>query len=294
MKSKKTHVPVMVREVIKFLNVHLNSRIIDATLGYGGHALRFIEKGAVVLGIEDDPETFAEVTKQFKSVDIGRSKFVNDNFINIDAIAKAEGFEKVDGILLDLGVNTPQLVSETRGFSFSNESAPLDMRLNQITNSVKASDLLNNLREDQLIALFDEFGVPSAKRLTRLIIKRREGVRFQTVGDLLGVVSKLPVRRGKINPATNVFMALRIAVNSENENLKIALPKAFNLLKQSGRMAVISFHSGEDRVVKRFFRSIESENRGTLILKKPIAPSVDEVAANKSARSAKLRVIEKL
>jgi 16S rRNA (cytosine1402-N4)-methyltransferase len=226
------------------------------------------------LGIEADPEML-EIAKER----ISEGKFVLGNFKSIDEIARNNGFENVSGILFDLGVTNLQLTSEGRGFSFANPEAELDMRVNPQDQGVKASDLLNVLREDQLTDLFKEtLDRGAAGWISRKIIKVRP---IQTVGDFLEVCRGLK-GKSSLNEATLPFLAVRIAVNSELENLNEVLPKAYGLLKSGGRMIVISFHSGEDRIVKNFQES------------RLILPSEDEVRVNPRARSAKMRVIEKI
>lgn len=296
----------MVDEVLKALRVFALSKekayFIDATLGSGGHSLKIVKRGGFVLGIEADEGLLKVAKKRLEKAcptpERGSRecfKLVNGNFINLDRFAKDVSLQKVDGILFDLGVTSFQLTSPGRGFSFSNPEAPLDMRIDVKAQKVTAADVLNALREDQLTSLFSVvLERRIAEKLARLILEAREKSKFTKVGDFLEVVKKVnELKVGKLNPATKPFLALRIAVNSELENIKIALPKAFDLLRPKGRLAVISFHSAEDRLVKNFFREKEKEGKAKIVTKKPLEPRKDEVDKNPRARSAKLRVLVK-
>ena len=265
----------MVREVLENLHINKSSQYIDATLGTGGHSLEIIKAGGEVLGIEADPKMLAIAKKR-----VPGGNFILGNFIGIDKIAKENDFNKVSGILFDLGVTNLHLTGDDRGFSFgsSNLESGLDMRLNPEVQGVTAADLLNGLREDQLISLFEttmEMG--NARWLARRIFLEKP----TTIGGLLKICRELK-SKSSLNPATLPFLAVRIAVNSELDNLRDVLPKAFELLKPGGKLIVISFHSGEDRIAKEF-----AKNR--LIL-----PGAGEIRRNPRARSAKLRIYEKI
>jgi len=293
------HHPVLSREVIKYLNIdsiaHLKKegRIIDATIGYGGHSKEFIKRGLRVLGIDEDEVALRYAKKELEKACPVRYRtvsgyfiLVQSNFRNIDRIALENSFTEVDAILFDLGISSPQITSNRLGISFSNENAPLDMRINQKSQSVKACD--------QLIELFEStLSYINARQLAKRVVQRRVEKEFVLVGDLLRVIDELNFRKKKVNKATLPFLALRIAVNSELENLAEALPKAFNLLVGGGRLAIISFHSGEDRIVKNYFTKLEIANTAKVITKKPIIPGIVEKNINPRSRSSKLRVIEK-
>ena len=255
-----------------------------------------------MLGIDADEELLEIARKRLEiacptlnnSVQ-GHFKLVNGNFRNIDEIAKRMEVKEVDGILFDLGVSNLHLKSQTRGFSFESGSAPLDMRIDTKTQGVTAADLLNNLREDQLIGLFNSVMIqPVARKLAKEVVFRRKEKPIKEISDFLAIVRRARVDGGKLNPATLPFMALRMAVNSELENLKIALPKALELLKKGGRLVVISFHSGEDALVKNFFREMQNKNLVKVLTKKPIVSTREEIVKNPRARSAKLRCFEKI
>ncbi|OGM18180.1 16S rRNA (cytosine(1402)-N(4))-methyltransferase [Candidatus Woesebacteria bacterium RBG_19FT_COMBO_47_8] len=299
MEKVSFHEPVLVSEVMEALHFDnpakkgRQARIIDATLGTGGHSFEIIAKGASALGIEADPGMLKLARSRMKTVN-GSLKLVLGNFRDIAEIAEKEGFSPVDGVLFDLGTTSTQLTDEARGFSFANPEAPLDMRINSSLQGVTAADLLNGLRQDQLISLFEKvLNRFSAKRLVREVIKRREVKKFVSVGDFLGVTAGIRPKPG-LNRATLPFLALRMAVNSELENLREALPKAFSLLGKKGRLLVITFHSGEEKETIGFFRRISREGKAKIVSKVPIVPGLEEISANPRARSAKLNILEKI
>lgn len=287
MTNDKSHEPVMVAEVLQYLGTtaHLHSqiRIIDATLGLGGHSEKLLEKGYEVLGIETDETILALANERLAGFKGFHS--VNSNFTKIKSIATENNFNPCSGILFDLGVNSVQLTSDTRGLSYQHTKAPLDMRLS-MGQAVMASDLLNTLREDQLEDLFMQvLGKFESTRLAKKVVARRQITKFETVGDfesLIGEHKALP------------FMALRMAVNSEIDNLASALPDAFELLLPGGVMVVISFHSGEDRIVKRFFGELEKSGEVVELTDGAVKPTAEEISSNPRARSAKMRVIQKI
>jgi len=302
------HKPVLKGEVIEALRLdefaHSKKRavIVDATLGTGGHAVEILIRGSKVLGIEADREMLKVAEERFKkacpSLNYtvqGSFKLVHGNFRNINRFAKDNGFERVDGILFDLGVATPQLTSAKRGFSFQNPNAALDMRIDETSQGVTAADLLATLGEKQLVELFgvvlERF---QARALAKAVVRSRKSRPIKTVGDLLEATEESIRPGGKLHPATKGLLALRIAVNSELANLKEALPNAFELLARGGRLVVISFHSGEDGLTKEFFRQKEKEKEARILSKKPIVPGTTEVRINPRARSAKMRVLEKI
>ena len=304
MQNHKFHTPVLVKEVVEILttNVHLNDQawIIDATLGSGGHTLELIRLGKNVLGIEMDEKMLEIANGRLEKAcpvpdKCGAYKTYHGNFKDIDIIAKEVGIDKIAGILIDLGVSNLQLTSTERGFSFSNPDADLDMRIDQENMGLKASDLLNALRENQLIEVFNQtmdFG--EARALTKKVLRGRAFKKYVSVDDFLGTCESVVKRKNNLHPATRAFLALRMAVNSELENLEEVLPKAISLLMPGGRLAIISFHSGEDKVVKHVFGKSENLNDVSVITKTPLIPSEDEINDNPRSRSAKLRAVEKL
>jgi 16S rRNA (cytosine1402-N4)-methyltransferase len=303
--STKTHEPVMVQEVLEGLKLaHLNEKlskgkvIIDATVGLGGHSIEIIKRGGFVVGIDADGDILKLADERMRSAcptpqDTGGCyQLFHGNFTKIDEFAKSIGIHKFNGILFDLGVNSPQITSPQRGFSFENPDAELDMRINKHEQAVTAADLLNVLDEKKLNELFGKvMSFAESRRLSANVVRVRKDKKFTKVGDLLSILGK-GKKRGVIHPATLPFMALRMAVNTELENLNEALPKALNLLDKKGRLVVISFHSGEDAVVKNFFKSNKKISR--IITKKPLRPGAIEIGKNPRARSSKLRILEKL
>jgi 16S rRNA (cytosine1402-N4)-methyltransferase len=306
----KLHEPVLKDEAIDALGVedkaHLKRypKFIDATVGLGGHTKTIVKMGGNVLGIDADKhsleiaeEGLEKACPSHLSRKVGQFKLVHGNFKDIEKIAREVGYEQVEGILFDLGISTFQFGMESRGFSFTYKNTPLDMRIDKDTQSVKGADLLNVLNKTQLSNLFQVvLPVGLSRKLVSEIMSKREFAKIKTTGDFLEIIEKIIGKRRirGLHPATLPFLALRIAVNSEIENLKESLPLAFGLLIKKGRLVVISFHSGEDVVVKKFFKEKVKEGEGNMIYKKPVTPSQNEIKRNPSARSAKMRVLEKI
>jgi len=282
------HKPVLLEEALDFLKVEKGKRFIDATVGEGGHALAIVQRGGIVLGIDQDPE----ILEQAKSRLGNQAALIQGNFREIERIARENKFTEVDGILLDLGISSWHLKESGRGFSFQKDE-PLDMRADPNLN-VTAADLLNGLTSNELEKLFQKFGEEKrAKQLADAVVRARSLKPFRTTGELVRVIEGAKGHRGKLNPATKIFQALRIAVNDEIENLRSVLPRAFEVLGAGGRLVVVSFHSLEDREVKRFFRQMEEQNRGLVLTEKPRTPTMAELTQNPQSRSAKLRAIER-
>ncbi len=284
MSEPKIHKSVMLDAAVEAMHIKNQAFYIDATLGTGGHSLEILRRGGRVLGIDMDPEMIkiAQIRLE-EEFDKNDFKLVNGNFTEIDSIAKENGWLPVAGILLDLGVSNLHLKDEDRGFSFANPAAKLDMRLNKETQGVSAADLLNVLREDQLEEMFSVVleGGP-ARWLTGRVIYSREKSKIETVGDFLEICKGLKTGKTGLSEATLPFLALRIAVNSELDNLKTVLPKAYDMLEKDGCLVVITFHSGEDKIVKEFTGNSNFSK-----------PGLEEVYDNPRARSAKMRVIKK-
>jgi 16S rRNA (cytosine1402-N4)-methyltransferase len=280
-------------EAVAGLHIKKLGRYIDATLGNGGHALGIIKLGGHVLGIDIDPKMI-EISDTRLSK-LNNFKLVRGNFKDIDRIASENEWTPVDGILFDLGVSNIHLKDLERGFSFENPDASLDMRLDPSEQGVKAYDLLNVLREDQLTNMFEVTLDPGPARwITSRVISARENGQITKVGEMQEICKGLKTGRHGLNEATLPFLALRIAVNSELENLKTGLTKSFGLLKSGGRIVVISFHSKEDEIVKDFFKEKSLEGKAELITFKPVKASDEEVEKNRRARSAKMRVLQKI
>lgn len=310
------HEPVLVQEVVHLLNVKRGGVCIDGTVGSGGHTVALLEAigpGGRLLGIDRDEDAIVRTRQrvadapQFKG---GRASFetVCGNFADIRALAVRAGFRSADGVLLDLGASSEQLDTPERGFSFMHEG-PLDMRMNG-TEGVTAADLVNSLDRDALAALISDHGQERyARRIAASIVGARAAKPVRTTRELAELIEGTVGRRGRIHPATRTFMALRMAVNREIESLEEGLAGALDLLSEGGRLAVISFHSIEDRIVKRFFREHAgrweslaaggrewrgAEPRVRLVNRRPAVPAEGERQRNARARSAKLRVAERI
>jgi 16S rRNA (cytosine1402-N4)-methyltransferase len=285
----RAHVSVLLQPVIEFLAPRDAGRYIDATLGAGGHAAAILDASAPsgrLLGLDADPHALALAAQNLERFG-ARVQLAHTNFENLHAIAAAHGFASADGIVLDLGLSSMQLKDAARGFSFLTDGA-LDMRFDP-NDSTTAADLVNTLSEKELADLIFEYGEERAsRRLARAIVYARP---IRTARQLADVIARAVGRRGKIHPATRTFQALRIAVNRELAVLACVLPQVIETLKPGGRVAMISFHSLEDRRVKYFFR--ESEQLRVLT-KHPVQPADEEIAANPRSRSAKLRVAERM
>lgn len=297
------HTPVLLQETIEALKVQKGKKYIDATVGGGGHVLEILKHGGKVLGIDCDQEAIGYLSEKIKNhkqslfsikskiKNWKRLTLVQGNFRDLGEIARSKGFTKAAGILFDLGVSSYQLEQEARGFSFQKEG-PLDMRMDPSAGSgqaVTAADLINGLTKGELYELFSKLGQePRALAISESIVRARRISPIKTTGELAMIIEK---RRGGL---ARVFQALRIAVNDELNNLRSVLPQAVSLLEKGGRLAVISFHSLEDRIVKDSFHHFQEKGLGTVITKKPIVPSLTEIKMNKRSRSAKLRVLEKL
>lgn len=294
MENSSRHVSVLLKETIDLLNIKIGKKYIDATLGGGGHTAEILKRGGTVLGLDQDQEAIERLRKRFEAeIEEGRLVVMKGNFINIGNIAQANGFEKVGGILFDLGMSSDQFESG-RGFSFMKDEL-LDMRMDPDLG-VTAADLVNALSEKELSGLFSRLAqVERAREIAIAIVESRKSHLIKTTKELVEIIGSVPAyrRQRDLHPATKVFMALRIAVNNEPENLEMALSQASELLETGGKLAVISFHQGEDRVVKQFFR-----NGQTLGIReinhKPVSVGEEELLSNPRSRSAKLRVGEKI
>jgi 16S rRNA (cytosine1402-N4)-methyltransferase len=291
--SAPTHLPVLLEEAIEALAVRAGGRYIDCTLGAGGHALAILERsspGGQLLGIDADPEAIAAARARLEAYQ-SSTLLINDNFANLRAIATKYGFSPVHGILFDLGLSSSQLEASGRGFSFQRDE-PLDMRLSP-TQEITAADILNTFPEAKLNQLIRTSGEERySHRIARYIVRERP---IKTTLQLVGVIERaVGGRRGRIHPATRTFQALRIAVNQELEHLSSALEQATSLLGLGGRLVVISYHSLDDRLVKRFMQEEAKKACLKLVHKKVITPSLAEVHFNPRSRSAKLRAAERI
>jgi len=289
----KFHSPVMIDEIVEYLRPTEGRKYIDATLGGGGHSKALVDRGGEVLGIDQDPEAIDFVAAR-TDLDQSRIIIIEENFENISQVAKANEFDRVDGTLFDLGVSSYQFDKPERGFSFQAD-APLDMRMSPKL-AVTAKDLVNGLGKKELYGLFTKLAQERfSRQIADAIISARQIKPIETTGELARIVSRVYAnRKTGLHPATKVFQSLRIAVNDEINILRSALPLAFDLLKPGGRLIVISFHEGEDRVVKLLFKDLGQAGEGKVLSKKPLVPLASEVADNPRSRSAKMRVVEKV
>ncbi len=282
------HTPVLLEEVLHYLNPQSGGHFIDATLGAGGHAAAILERtapGGRLLAIDHDADALA-VARETLTAHESRTIFVQANFSEIADVAASEGFPEADGVLADLGVSSMMLDQAERGFSFQSDG-PLDMRMDQ-RQQVTAADIVNHTKERELADIIYQLGEERRSRpLARAILRSRP---HHTTRDLVRAIESVSgkPRYGRIHPATRTFMALRLAVNHELENLETFLNVAPDLLKKGGRMVVISFHSLEDRIVKHRMRA-----QGGVLTKKVIRAQDAERDRNPRARSAKLRAVER-
>jgi 16S rRNA (cytosine1402-N4)-methyltransferase len=301
------HRPVLQKEALELLKPKAGMLIMDATCGGGGHTEALLESGADVLALDQDPDAVQHVSERLAH--LGRRIIVRQaNFRNADCVLDELGIRSINGALLDLGVSSRQLENAERGFSFM-RNGPLDMRMDPRT-SLTAATILNEYGEEELTRLFRELGEePAARRIAVMIVKMRRTSPFRETLPLARTIEKLVGRHGRQHPATQVFQALRMEVNDELGALEQGLRVLTRRLERGGRIAVITFHSLEDRMVKNFFRDHSREWRDrpewpeprrnpdfdlTLVTPKPLAPSEEEQRANPRSRSAKLRVTEKI
>ena len=305
------HKSVLLDEVIESLNIKPDGYYVDGTLGGAGHALEVIKrlKGGRLIGIDQDADAIKAATERLIDYK-NRVIIVRDNYVNIENILKREGIDKVDGIYVDLGVSSYQLDTADRGFTYRFD-APLDMRMDD-RNELKASDIVNNYSEAELFHIIRDYGEDRfAKNIAKHIVEYRNKKKIETTFELVDIIKsaipmKIQVTGG--HPAKRTFQAIRIELNKELEVLKDSIDVMIELLKPSGRLSVITFHSLEDRIVKQAFKKAESpcvcpktfpvcvcgnKSKGRVITRKAVLPSKEELEENSRAKSAKLRVFEK-
>jgi len=306
MEDVNYHRPVLVEEAVELLGPRPGALVVDATCGSGGHTERILKTGADVLALDQDPDAIEYAREHLAHVG-GRVTLRQANFRNADKIFDELGITKIGGALLDIGVSSRQLENAERGFSIM-RNGPLDMRMDP-ARSLTAAEIVNNYSEEKLTHLFRDLGEePAARRIASLIVKERKSVPFRETLSLARAIEKVVSRHGRRHPATQVFQALRMEVNDELGALEEGLRVLTSRLEPGARIAVISFHSLEDRIVKNFFRDRSREwldrpewpepKRNpeydlNLITSKPVEPSAEEQRANPRSRSAKLRVAEK-
>ncbi|MDR2420736.1 MAG: 16S rRNA (cytosine(1402)-N(4))-methyltransferase RsmH [Oscillospiraceae bacterium] len=305
-----SHAPVLLREAADGLRVKRDGLYFDGTLGFGGHALEILKRGGRLIGADRDADAIEAARERLGSY-AGRARFVHANFGDAPEILKSLGEDKADGILCDFGVSSPQLDRAERGFSYA-QSAPLDMRMNR-EDTLTARAVVNERSEEELRRMLYEYGEERhAGRIASAIVKRRAAKPIETTDELADIVrSAMPgsARREKQHPAKRTFQAVRIAVNDELGEIRRLLGAVPGILRDGGRIAMISFHSLEDRLVKTAFRGwtdgcvcprelpecvcgfVPSMK---IVTKKPIVPGGDEISENPRARSAKLRIAERM
>ncbi len=290
---EKVHFPVLHREVLDALKIKKDGVYVDATLGPGGHSeliLKHLNSKGKLIGIDKDIRAIEFAAKKFSD---SRVILRRGNFKDMGNILLEEGISEVDGILFDLGISMIQMKDAERGFSFSSDEK-LDMRMD-MTQILSAWDVINNYSEKDLSRILWEYGEERhSRKIARLIVKNRERSPIDTCAELAKIVESVYRKRGKIHPATKTFQALRIEVNKELENLNAGLCAAESLLKRTGRLCVISYHSLEDRIVKQFIADKVKKETFRKITKKPVTASLEEIEMNPASRSAKLRVAEKI
>lgn len=292
------HIPVLAEALAERVILPQDAVMVDATVGHGGHSLLFGQKlgaDAIIIGLDVDEKSISRARAELKKLAC-RVVLLRSNFSEITQCIKAVGIEKVDFIIADLGLCSAQIDNADIGLSFR-QDMPLDMRIDRRLKTT-AADIVNNQSSKQLADLIYNFGQDrAARRIARFIIERRKKKPIETTKQLASIVAGAIGPKGRklrIHPATRTFQALRIAVNNELENLKILLVDAPRLLKAKGRIAVISFHSLEDRMVKWNFKENNKIGAYEIITRKPVTASKQEIADNRRARSAKLRIAEKL
>lgn len=289
------HQSVLVKEVIEHLDLPKKKTVVDATLGLGGHASVILENlpdNGKLIAFDADDLHLKLAQKKLKTFK-DRATLVHSNFVQLQEQLKQLKIKQIDAILFDLGLASPHVDDSTRGFSFLREG-PLDMRFDSAQKKT-AEEIVNTVSEKELIRIFQEYGEEKrARKIAQEIVKTRKRKPYKTTTQLATMIEKLVHREGHIHPATRVFQALRIAVNNELDVLQEALTQALTLLKPKGRVAVISYHSLEDRIVKRFFKAHSAAGTLHIITKKPLIPSEEELSKNPRSRSAKLRVAQKL
>jgi 16S rRNA (cytosine1402-N4)-methyltransferase len=285
----------MVKEITSYLKLQPGYVVLDATAGGGGHAVEILKKivpGGSLIALDADPEAMGRAQETLK--DFKNYKIINENFRNLDRVLSKENIKTLDAALFDLGVSSYQLDDKSRGFAFKTDAA-LDMRMDP-KSGISAHGIVNKLKEEELADIIGKFGEERfSKRIARFIARRRSEKPINTTGELAEIVHRaVGYRRGRVDTATRTFQAIRIAVNDELGALEEGVKKAVSWLNIGGRIAVISFHSLEDRIVKNLFRAYSDLGVLKIITKKPLKPQAEEAAANPRSRSAKLRVAERI
>jgi 16S rRNA (cytosine1402-N4)-methyltransferase len=296
-----SHIPVLCKEVLDGLEVSDEEVFVDMTLGNAGHTKAILDSGVhglTVIGIDVDPEATEKAREILNSYTNDHNiKIHTTYFDSLEDILDKDNIPTFDKILFDLGFRSDQVDNPERGFSFLKEG-PLSMALGGPDAKLQADEIVNEWAEESLADIIYGFGEEKfSRRIAKAIIEARAKKRIQTTTELAEIISSsVPAfyRRSKIHPATKTFQAIRIATNSELERIKKVLPVVWERLNPGGRIAVISFHSLEDRIIKNFFKEKKSEGGAKILTKKPIVASEQEILENARSRSAKLRILEKI
>ncbi|MBL7053634.1 16S rRNA (cytosine(1402)-N(4))-methyltransferase RsmH [Patescibacteria group bacterium] len=288
------HIPVLLNEAIHYLNPKPGQNFIDCTIGQLGHSIKILNKtkpSGKILGIDLSKQAIESSQKQLNNIGIfDRAVLVNDNFANLKKIVQSKKIKPIHGILLDLGLSTNLIEESNKGFSFMREEL-LDMRYGKTQSGLTAMKILNGYSEQDLADIFYEYGGErNSRKIARNIIEKRKIKKIKTTAELRDIVINSFKQGFHVKSLARVFQALRIEVNNELNNLKQVLEQSIDVLELGGRIVVISYHSLEDRIVKRFFKTQEQIK---ILTKRPITPSKQEIELNKRSRSAKLRAGEK-
>lgn len=287
------HIPVLLKKVLEILEPKPEGVYVDATIGLGGHSeniVKFIGSGGRLIGIDRDDESLKMAEKRLSD---RRVRLKMGKFSDIENLLDSDGIHEVDGILFDLGVSMAQFKDYERGFSFFSDKR-LDMRMDK-KQMLSAWDVVNRYPEKEIERILREFGEEwLSRKIAKEIIRRRSKKTIDTCSELSAIVESVYRRRSALHPTTKTFQALRIEVNSELNEIRSGLDASLRLLKKGGRLCVISYHSLEDRIVKRFIADSSKKELLRMITKKPITPSPEEIRSNPSSRSAKLRAAEKI
>jgi 16S rRNA (cytosine1402-N4)-methyltransferase len=299
--NSTTHKTVLLQETIDGLNIQKGDVVVDGTLGGGGHSEEIARRGGkdiTLIGIDMDDKALERARERIGKI-TPHAHFFKDNFRNIDKVLRKMGVDHADRILLDIGLSSDQFEVSGRGFTFKKDE-PLLMTFSDdpTTHPFTAWTIVNEWAEESIADIIYGYGEEQfSRRIAKMIVEERAKRSIDTTFELSHIIeSAVPFwyRKGKINPSTKTFQALRIAVNDELGALKEGIRVGFEMLAPKGRLAVISFHSLEDRIVKHFFRELKDEEKAILVNKKAIVPDIEEIRSNPRARSAKLRIIEKL
>ena len=286
------HIPVLSTETIDLLDVQKNGIYIDGTLGNGGHTLEILKKGGIVYGIDQDPKNLEIATNRIKEAGFEKQFFpIHNNFNQLENIVNQNIHQKIDGLIVDLGLSQSQQTAQDRGFSFNDETS-LDMRLDKENQELTAEEIINTYDYDELFEIFSKYAQEIySKPIILKIIRERQKSPIKTATRLANIIRdyyKENHHNSKIDPSTKIFLSLRIIVNEEFDNLKSILVQSLKVVAKNGNVCIISFHSGEDRIVKQFIREY-SDQKIITENKKSIKASFQEIRKNPLSRSATLR-----